>query len=225
MDAAIITADAGCGAMRLYFVRHGESEANRLNEFSNRGLKHGLTAQGMEQARALARTLRDVPAARLFSSPLLRAVQTAQILSDGLGIPYEVTDALREYDCGILEGKSDAASWEVFDAVSAAWLRDKDWARRIEGGESFMDIQQRFVPYIERLVEEYEGSSQGLITVGHGGLYRCMLPLVLVNIDFSFAQGQPIGNTDCITAELRPEGLTCLTWGQTAVSTASSAPR
>jgi broad specificity phosphatase PhoE len=225
IDAAAMIADTECRAMRLYFVRHGESEANRLGEFSNRGLKHGLTARGEEQARVLARTLKDVSAARLFSSPLLRAVQTAQIVSEELAIPYEVTDALQEYDCGILEGKADAASWELYEGVSAAWLRDKDWEARIEGGESFVDIRRRFVPFIERLVEESTGSSQTLIAVGHGGLYRCMLPLVLGNIDFDFAQHHPIGNTDCIIAEPGPEGLTCLSWGQMAVSTDTSALR
>src|SRR3712207_5088470 len=103
--------------MTLYFVRHGESEANRLREFSNRGVKHGLTPRGREQAAALARALRGAAVAKLFSSPLLRAVETAEILSAAIGVPYEVTDALREYDCGILEGRSDAASWQVYDEV------------------------------------------------------------------------------------------------------------
>ena len=40
--------------MRLYFVRHGESEANLLHEFSNSGLKHPLTLTGVAQAQALA---------------------------------------------------------------------------------------------------------------------------------------------------------------------------
>ena len=44
--------------MWIYFVRHGESEANLLNEISNRGLKHGLTERGRAQASALAETLR-----------------------------------------------------------------------------------------------------------------------------------------------------------------------
>ena len=39
--------------MKLYFVRHGESEANLLREFSNRGYKHGLTERGFQQAAAV----------------------------------------------------------------------------------------------------------------------------------------------------------------------------
>ena len=58
----------------------GESEANLLHEFSNRGLRHGLTDLGREQAGLLAEALAGVSAVRLFSSPLLRAVQTAELV-------------------------------------------------------------------------------------------------------------------------------------------------
>jgi broad specificity phosphatase PhoE len=198
--------------MKLYFVRHGESEANILWEFSNRGLKHPLTVRGREQAAALVRDLEGISIARLFSSPLLRAVQTAEILSDALGVPYKTTDALREYDCGILEGKSDEASWDLYHAVLSDWIERGQWEARIEQGESFLDMQERFVPFIERLVEEYRDSLDRILLVGHGGLYRCMLPMVLANVDFSFALAHPISNTAYVVATAGAEGLTCLTW-------------
>ena len=96
--------------MKLYFVRHGESEANILHEISNRGWKHGLTEKGREQSRQLAQNLSASGISKIFTSPLRRAVETAQILALELGAPLEVTQALAEYDCGILEGKSDEQS-------------------------------------------------------------------------------------------------------------------
>ena len=69
--------------MRLYFIRHGESEANVLHEISNRGAKHGLTEKGRAQVAALAQKLGAIPFVKLYSSPLLRAIQTAEILSQG----------------------------------------------------------------------------------------------------------------------------------------------
>jgi broad specificity phosphatase PhoE len=198
--------------MKLYFVRHGESEANLLWEFSNRGLKHGLTDKGREQAKSLAQTLNGITIVKMFSSPLLRAVQTAQILSRELGVPYEITDALREYDCGILEGRSDEASWQIYSDVLNEWLYHSRWEKRIEGGESFLDIKGRFVPFIESLVREYRGFPDGIVLVGHGGTYRCMLPLVLINVDFRFTLEHHITNTGYVVAELRPKGLVCLEW-------------
>jgi len=198
--------------MRIYFTRHGESEANLLREHSNRGLKHPLTAKGREQAAALAQKLADIPVTRLFTSPIMRAVQTAEILSDALGVSYEITDALREYDCGILEGRADEAAWQLHFAVFDAWVQRKNWDRRIEGGESFIEIRDRFVPFIEGLVAEYGQSVANIVLVGHGGLYRCMLSLVLANADFDFVLNQPMGNTACIVAETGPESLTWIKW-------------
>jgi 2,3-bisphosphoglycerate-dependent phosphoglycerate mutase len=203
--------------MKLYFVRHGESEANVLNEFSNGPFKHGLTEKGKQQAFALARRLRSAPVTQIFTSPILRAVQTAAILAHELGVPAVAIDALREYGVGVLEGKSDAASWQTFWQVSDAWLVRHDWGARIEGGESFLDIKQRFVPFIERLVQEHQSSPDEIVLVGHGGTYRCMLPLVLNNVDFQFVRDHPMDHTTAVIAQATPQGLVCLTWGETIV--------
>lgn len=107
--------------MRLHFVQHGESEADLLEVFSNRGLKHGLTEHGRAQAATLAQELAGCQVTRLFTSPILWATQTAEILAEKLGFSCEVAGALREYDCGILEGRSDPASWQIYRAVFREW--------------------------------------------------------------------------------------------------------
>jgi broad specificity phosphatase PhoE len=99
--------------MRIYFTRHGESQANLLHEISNRGLRYGLTRKGREQAVTLAHRLQDSPITHIFSSPVLRAVETSVILANRLDLDFEVVEALREYDCGILEGRSDEAGWQL----------------------------------------------------------------------------------------------------------------
>lgn len=198
--------------MRLYFVRHGESEANLLNEFSNRGWKHGLTERGREQSTALARRLAGRSVARIFCSPLMRAVETAEIAASAWDVEYEIADALREYDCGVLEGRSDAASWAEYQRVLGEWLDGGCWGSRIEGGESFTEIRKRFVPFIEELVGAHGGSSRGIVLIGHGGLYRCMLPLVLENVDRDLVMGRPLGNTGYVESDLVGDRLACVEW-------------
>jgi broad specificity phosphatase PhoE len=83
----------------------------------------------------------------------------------------------------------------------------------MQGGESFLDIQARFVPFIEQLVKTHGQTDANLILVGHGGTYRMMLPLVLTNVDPAFALNNHLGNTSAVVAELRPEGLVALAWG------------
>ena len=187
--------------MRLYFTRHGESEANVLREISNRGLKHPLTEKGRQQAQALAAELLPAGITAIYTSPLLRAVQTAEILSEALGVGFEITDALREYDCGILEGTSGPETWAAFLALREAWWPGRQWERRIEGGESFLDMRARFVPFIDELLAVDDRSNKALVLIGHGGLYLSMLPLVLVNVDFEFAAHQPFPNTGTVLAE------------------------
>lgn len=198
--------------MQLYFVRHGESEANLLHQFSNRPGRHGLTERGRKQAAELAGMLAGIPFKCIYTSPLLRAIQTAEILSANLKAPVIVTDALREYDVGKFEGSDDPADWQEYDEVLDAWLLRGEWDRRTGGGESFHEIRTRFEPLIRQLCASAQ-SGDHYALVGHGGTYRCMLPLVLSNLSFEWIRHQPIHHTTPILAELLPAGLQARRWG------------
>jgi broad specificity phosphatase PhoE len=200
--------------MKLYFARHGESEANILHVISNRTLPHHLTATGRTQAAALAEQLTSAGISMIFTSPVLRAVQTTEILVTTLGLTYTVTDALREYDCGILEGKSDEESWRLHRKLAEDWVIRKNWQRKIEGGESFLDIRNRFVPFIAQVTHEPAYANRNILLLGHGGTFRMMLPLILTNIETAFVETHPIHHTTCIIAEQGINGLYCLQWGE-----------
>lgn len=200
--------------MRFFFVRHGESEANLLHEFSNRGWKHPLTELGRDQARQLTETLfhelGGAPVHAIITSPLQRAVETAELLAARLHTPVQREPALREYDCGVLEGRRDDEAWAEYVAVQRAWLEEEDPAHAPAQGESFLDMQARFVPFIRnQLAQPRDGA---LILVSHGGLYRCMLPLVLANVDRAWAAQQAIPNTGVIQSVLRDGELICTDW-------------
>jgi broad specificity phosphatase PhoE len=137
--------------LELCFVRHGESTANVLGEFCNSDGKHPLTERGVEQARALARNLAGLQFDRMYSSPILRARQTAQILADVLRIPFQIVEALREWDVGIYEGSTDPAGWEAHATVQDLWFNQRQLDARMPGGESFREIYARFLPFVEGL--------------------------------------------------------------------------
>ncbi len=198
--------------MKLYFIRHGESEANTQHVISNYGSHFGLTERGRQQVHVLAERLKDLPITTMYSSPVLRAMDTADILYQSLDLPYRVTEALREYNCGILEGKSDEASWGLHRQYYEAWTLRHDYLSKPEGGENFVDIQKRFLPFIESLKRD---DDEHILLVGHGGLFHLMLPLVLTNIDNEFVNSHAIGHTECIIAELRGDEFVCLQWGDT----------
>ena len=198
--------------MKIYFTRHGESHANVLRQISNRGLTHPLTRTGRQQAAALADKLRDRAIARIYSSPMLRAIETGIIVADRLEVDYEVVDGLREYDCGIAEGRADETGWQMWQALFDDWSIQKRWERRIEGGENFYDVRDRFVPLVEGLVSQYGATDANLLCVAHGGVLWMMLPLVLANVDNDLMAKYGFANTTLIVSELGPDGLRCIEW-------------
>ncbi len=200
--------------MRITFARHGESQANLQHEISNRGLRHGLTGTGREQAHALARKAQDLAIGHIYSSPLLRAIETSIIVANQLDLEYEIVDALREYDCGILEGRSDETAWELWQELFEAWTVQKDWDQHLEGGESFHDLRRRFEPFIQGLVGQYGHTDESVLCISHGGLYRMMLPLVFANVDDRLMAEHGFGYTTCIVSELQAEGLVCRQWNE-----------
>ena len=197
--------------LRLYFVRHGESEANQLHVFSNRDLPHGLTENGRAQMERLAGRMKGITFAVMYASPVLRARQSADILSTRLHLDYITTPALAEFDMGVLEGTSDAASWRQYEALLDAWLVRRNWQARIEGGESFHDLRARFMPFIDSLGREKPGGP--VLMIGHGAMLICMLPLLLSNITPEFARERSIGHAEIVIAELRDDHLVCMSWG------------
>jgi len=205
--------------MKITFTRHGESQANILKEISNRGLKHPLTPTGRKQAAELANILGDQGVTHIYSSPVLRAIETAVILAERLGVEYDVVEGLREYDVGDMEGRRDAQAWQAMEELGKTWLYQQQYDERIPGGESFNDLRKRFLPFIEGLIQEYGSGEAHLVCVAHGGTYWMMLPLVLGNVDLAFIQRQGgFDYTARITAELTPEGLVCTAWNGAAVN-------
>jgi broad specificity phosphatase PhoE len=200
--------------VRIAFARHGQSEANVLREISNRGHRHGLTELGREQSMSLAQKLGDRDVTMIYASPLLRAVETAEILSATLRVPFETTDALREFDCGIAEGRADAEAWALHAWLGAEWFDRGRPGSKIDGGESMLEIQARFLPWLAGVVAPGESSSDTIVCVGHGGIYSCVLPMVIHNLDLAtFSAG--LGNAGYALAETGPGGLELIEWNST----------
>lgn len=198
--------------MKIIFARHGESEANVERIISNRDLPHHLTAKGRQQAHTLAEQLSEQPIIALYASPILRAQQTAQILAERLHLPVQSADALREFDCGVMEGRGDPDAWRAHEAVVHAWDEAHDYDYRISDGESFNDLRTRFVPFVEGLLREFAEVDGTILLVSHGATLHHMLPLVLSNVERSLTRAHPLGNCACVEAVWQNKALVCTTW-------------
>jgi broad specificity phosphatase PhoE len=199
--------------MKIIFARHGESLANTLHIISNRDLLHPLTEKGRAQAAVLAEKLSGRPIARIYVSPILRACETAEIVSARLGLSVEVADALREYDCGVLESHGDEAAWATHQQFVHEWLSGKNRNKAPEGGETFFDIQKRVAKFVNGLVTQHGGSNVEILCVSHGGTIIFGLPEFLPNLSFKLAWEQGLGHTDIVVVEEKSGRLICRSWG------------
>lgn len=98
----------------LVLVRHGQSEVNTKGIFSSGREGYPLTDVGREQAGAIAQELKKLNVSKVYSSPVLRAVETATIISTNLGLSFEQDERLAERGFGSLEGKAYSGySWRM----------------------------------------------------------------------------------------------------------------
>jgi len=205
--------------MKIHFTRHGESLANTLHVISNRDLHHPLTTKGREQAQTLAARLEDVPLTHLYTSPVLRARQTADIVGMSLNLPVEVAEGLKEYDCGILEGRSDVEAWAMHRQFAQDWLAGRNRASAPAGGESFFDIQRRVGAFLSGLAAQFNGRQAEVLCVSHGGTLLFGLLELFSNVDAAFIQRNGFPHTIIISASWRKGQLTCTRWDDVTLET------
>ena len=201
--------------MRLYLARHGESEANVRRIFWDKPHGYGLTDKGREQARTLAESLAGVEFVALYCSPILRAVQTAQIVGHRLDLTPQIEDALRERDVGILEGQEiSSENRTLCYRITQQWMAHGNHDVRIEGGESYTDIATRFMPFIRRLEERYHDTEANVLLISHGQTLALMLPRLLSNVDWAYSSTHTFDGSFYAVAELRDGEWVCLLWGE-----------
>jgi probable phosphoglycerate mutase len=146
---------------RLVLVRHGATEHSAAKRFSGRN-DLPLDERGREQASRLAQRPFG-PVDAVVSSPLRRAVQTAEAIAAPLGRPVETVDDLVEADFGVWEGLTFAEAAEVDGPLLREWQGRIDVAP--PGGESFAAVGARVDRARAELVDRYPDST--VVVVSH----------------------------------------------------------
>ncbi len=156
----------------FYFFRHGETEYNRLQLRQGRGINIGLNPKGREQAAALAHSLEDKGIEVIFSSPLIRALETANAVSAHLQIPVEIADGLTEGHFGEAEGLAHETVRQRWPGILAAWYLPEQMDQGFPGGESKRDIQRRMLQTMEVLLAD---PRQTIAVSSHSSALRLLL--------------------------------------------------
>ncbi len=152
----------------VHFVRHGENRANLTREFSHRVVDYPLTGRGVAQAQATARYFSDKDIAAIYSSPLLRAQQTAEIIGAALKLPVQTVEAFREVNVGALELHPPTEEhWALHDGILMDWMSGRA-SSRFPDGEDLTTLVQRVQEGLCDVLRGYD--EREIVIVAHGGI-------------------------------------------------------
>lgn len=173
--------------MKIYAVRHGITELNK-KKVVNGQIDEPLAPEGIEQAR-VAISLIPESITHIYTSSLLRARQTAEIISSKLNIVISIQNELTEIHMGSLAGKS----WEEMDNELELKKKHRtvQFDYRPYGGESVKDVQKRLIGFFKKINTIHSDNEVLIIT--HGGMIR------LINL---LEQGESVYETEKHTSLL-----------------------
>jgi broad specificity phosphatase PhoE len=161
--------------MKLYLVRHGQTESN-LKRIMN-GPNMVLSPVGIAQAEELAKRFTSIPIDKMYCSTYPRAKQTAEILRKVVKVPLEIIETITEKKAptSLLGYHMDSPEIKNFGALQREHRADPDW--RFEDAENMQDVFKRATAFLEMVKK---GSEQSVLAVTHGGFLRYALAAVLL---------------------------------------------
>ena len=154
----------------ILFTRHGETEIGKEQKFEG-VLDSSLTERGKEQAQELANICLGKRVQKIYCSPLKRAKQTAEFVSQKLQIPILVRDELKEICYGEFEGKTR----KTLEQLPVWKIREKNFFHFVHPGsclgipgESYSMLYERLIPFFQSLEKEIET----VVVIAHAGVVR-----------------------------------------------------
>ena len=141
----------------FYVFRHGETDANLAGVWQGQGVNKPLNNTGIKQAENLAEKMSGLGIEKIYSSPLLRAKQTAEAVAKRAGIQVEILPELTEGGLGDFEGVKKTDIAEQNPEFWAKWYDDViDMSLRCPNGESKQEMQDRMFEGFEKMLQTPE---------------------------------------------------------------------
>lgn len=156
---------------KVFLVRHGETEWNRLGKFQG-CIDTDLSKEGIIQAHSLSKRFGD-NFDYIYTSPLKRAIETAKIISSAKGITPQIKNGIREINFGQWEGLTIKQISENFPEEFKIWRNDKLSAPMCGGDLSLKNACERSSKAIKEIAADHK--EKRIIIVAHGGIIKAGL--------------------------------------------------
>ncbi len=182
--------------MKCYLVRHGKDDDTVRGGWSN----SPLLEEGVEQVTNLARSFAvDHNIIQIFTSDLLRARQSAEILSQALGVPVTEMPEFRETNNGVLAGMKNELANENYPGL---YWNTLGWDERYPGGESpheFFDRVSSAWCSFKKKLQAYKGD---IILITHAGVINVIRCIENGTVYSNKKNMYPIGNAEMVSVEI-----------------------
>jgi len=165
---------------RLVVVRHGRTEWNRVERFRGRAdIK--LDEVGIKQAEAAAARIAEWQVLAVYSSPLRRALTTAEILAHPLGLEVKLLPGIIDIDYGEWQGLSPAEAAAKDGGLYSKWL-ESPHKMKFPGGESLAEVRERAASAVDGLIAQHP--KETVVLMSHKVVCQILI-LSLLGLDNS----------------------------------------
>ena len=159
---------------QIILVRHGETEWNVKEVFRGR-IDVELNETGVKQAQLLAEYLSDLRIDAIYSSPLRRALATAEIIANYHKLNVVITPGFIDFDYGEWQGLSHQEVRNRYKELYTQWINHPDRVR-MPAGESLDEVRKRATSVVDRVIAKYEGS---VVLVSHRVVNKVLICALL----------------------------------------------
>lgn len=161
--------------MDIYLIRHGETDYNKARRLQ--GVTDiPLNAYGIELAEKTAEGLKDIHFDRIYTSPLIRARRTAEIIRGDRKIPVIPTDGLKEISFGEYEGLIHTGEGSNIPRPGfRRFFEDPEHYETPPGGESLAHLRQRTTAFVRSVMNDPDNEELTFLMASHGAAIRGIL--------------------------------------------------
>jgi len=153
----------------------------------------------MLQAEQTALHLAKLGIDEIYSSPLRRARQTAEVIARPLGLTVTIMEEFKELQVGSLEGNATPENWTLHNEIVKGWLRGYPDLAFPGGGDTFTSLAERLVRGVRQVTAGKHGRQ--IVIVGHGGQFTFALGALCPDADMAATLAAPMSNCAVSTFE------------------------
>lgn len=190
--------------MLLYIVRHGETDWNKIHRVQG-CTDIPLNDYGRHLARETAEGMKDLRIDMGYTSPLIRAKETAQIILAGRDIPLYEDERIQEMNFGTYEGlKSEGDDKDERSEAFSLFFTDTASYIPPEGGESLEEVYERTGNFLREMCEREDLRDKNILVSTHGAAMTALLNRIKGNLSAAdFWRNEVPPNCSVTTVEIK----------------------